>query len=398
MPNKTTETKSTAFQTGAEYQAQVALGKTVSAEGSFESKSGMYAYQPAYNRSIQEDIIYWRNQPADTPGFANKLQEIQAYLRGTGLSKDNTPAGILGYKDLDALGKIGSVAEANGVPFLDLLKDIYSGITVKADVAKYSKQITSALQLIDLTDATNKLSTAYFNAWGVYPTEKQINKFKNDWNNEAKRQMASTTTSNVETGSASNTLKKTKGITSGEGFTIEEQKQFLGEFLAKNYKFTGKEQSGAAKAIYSQIIDTYKNNFLPVPDLKDVIPFIVDIVSTGDVEAAKQKIEAKIQNIRNTAAKFNPGIADTLLNGEDAKPTADAAAKYLGSKLGRTVNIDETIVYKVMNFNDGGKYRTMNTNEINSFVETLPEWSTSPQAMNKYMELAGTLKQSLGLK
>ena len=397
---KMTVPQSTAFQLGEQYIKESKLGSEVAREGSFELKSRNITDPSAYSFFVQDTLIKWRNTTDGvTPGFLNKLDEIQAYLRGTGLSKDTTPRGIMGSKDLAALKDISSVALANGIPFENLLKSIYVGVTSNAKGPQYSKQITSAIQNIDITDATNKLSTSYFNTFGEYPTEQQVNKFKNDWNAEATRQMATTTTTGVSTATGQNSnVNKTKSITTGEGFTMEEQKQFLGQFLAKNYNFTGAEQSGAAKGIYDKVMTTYKNNFLPTPNLKDLIPFIVDVIGTGDVANAQQKIDAKIQSIRNTAAKFNPGIADVLANGEDAKATADAAAKYLSTKLGRTVTTDEPFIYKVMNFNDNGKYRTMNTSEINAYAETLPEWQTSPDATNKYTGIFDNLKQSLGLK
>lgn len=397
---KMTVPQSTAFQLGEQYIKESQLGGEVAREGSFELKSRNITDQSAYSFFVQDTLIKWRNTTAGvTPGFENKLDEIQAYLRGTGLSKDTGNRGIMTQPDLNALKEISSVALANGIPFENLLKSMYAGITSNANAPQYSKQITSAIQNIDITDATNKLSTSYFNTFGEYPTEEQINKFKNDWNAEATRQMASTTTTGVSTAISKNSnVNKTKSITTGEGFTMEEQKQFLGQFLAKNYNFTGAEQSGAAKGIYDKVMATYKNNFLPTPNLKDLIPFIVDVIGTGDVANAQQKIDAKIQSIRNTAAKFNPGIADVLANGEDAKATADAAAKYLSTKLGRTVTTDEPFIYKVMNFNDNGKYRTMNTSEINAYAETLPEWQTSPDATNKYTGIFDNLKQSLGLK
>ena len=398
---KMTVPQSTAFQLGASYTQQSALGAQVAGEGTFETKSKLYTDPYAYSRYIQDNLIKWRNTKTGVAvGFENKLDEIQAYLRAIpNLSKDTGNRGIMTEGDINALKEISGVALANGIPFEDLLKSMYAGITSSANASKYSKQITSAIQNIDITDATNKLSTSYFNTFGEYPTEQQINKFKNDWNAEATRQMASTTTTGVSTATGQNSnLNKTKSITTGEGFTMEEQKQFLGQFLAKNYNFTGAEQSGAAKGIYDKVMATYKNNFLPTPNLKDLIPFIVDVIGTGDVANAQQKIDAKIQSIRNTAAKFNPGIADVLANGEDAKATADAAAKYLSTKLGRTVTTDEPSIYKVMNFNDNGKYRTMNTSEINAYAETLPEWQTSPDATNKYTGIFDNLKQSLGLK
>lgn len=397
---KMTKPQSTAFQLGESYLRESKLGAEVAREGSFELKSRNITDEVAYSIFVQDSLIKWRNTTAGvTPGFNNKLDELQAYLRGTGLSKDTGNRGIMTQGDLNALKEVSSLALANGVPFEDLLKSMYVGITSNANAPQYSKQITSAIQNIDITDATNKLSTSYFNTFGEYPTEQQVNKFKNDWNAEATRQMATTTTTGVSTATGKNSnVNKTKSITTGEGFTMEEQKQFLGQFLAKNYNFTGAEQSGAAKGIYDKVMNTYKNNFLPTPDLKDLIPFIVDVIGTGDVANAQQKIDAKIQSIRNTAAKFNPGIADVLANGEDAKATADAAAKYLSTKLGRTVTTDEPFIYKVMNFNDNGKYRTMNTSEINAYAETLPEWQTSPDATNKYTGIFDNLKQSLGLK
>ena len=64
-----------------------ARAKAVSAEGSFELKSRLYTDPAAYSFYIQDNILGWRYDTNVPEGFKNKLDYIQALLRGTEIGR-----------------------------------------------------------------------------------------------------------------------------------------------------------------------------------------------------------------------------------------------------------------------------------------------------------------------
>ena len=98
----------------------------VQAKDSFETKSQVYTNPAAYSYAIGNYLLNWRNEASPAPGFANKLDYIQALLRGSGASKDTTPRGVIGNDDTKAMQEVSRIALQNGVPFLDTLKELYS--------------------------------------------------------------------------------------------------------------------------------------------------------------------------------------------------------------------------------------------------------------------------------
>jgi len=78
----------------------------VQAKDSFETKSQVYTNPAAYSYAIGNYLLNWRNEASPTPGFANKLDYIQALLRGSGASKDTTPRGVIGNDDTKAMQEV----------------------------------------------------------------------------------------------------------------------------------------------------------------------------------------------------------------------------------------------------------------------------------------------------
>jgi hypothetical protein len=160
---------------------------------------------------------------------------------------------------------------------------------------QFTKQVQSSLQYKDLGDARQSYSDAYFKAWGQFPNADLDKKFQNAWNAKVKSETQPTTTETktekvyiydkkskpvidpktkkqkVDAAGQpifSIKLKDSSGVyrtktivtgtskSMGEGFTAEEQTQFLADFLANNYpdaKFNVDDVGGTAKTIYDTI-------------------------------------------------------------------------------------------------------------------------------------------------
>jgi len=52
-------------------------------------------------------------------------------------------------------------------------------------------------------------------------------------------------------------------------------------------------------------------------------------------------------------------------------------------------------IKKVINFNDGKTTRVMNTSELNTFIEKLPEFQTSDVGRAKYLSIAEAVRNGL---
>ena len=377
---------------GPQYLADSARLAQVQAEGSFELKSQVYANPAAYSFAIGNYIRDWRNEESPVPGFFNKLDYIQALLRGTGLSKDTTPRGIIGNDDTKALQEVSRISLQNGVPFLDTLKELYS--TKSVNTVKFSKSIATSIKLLDDTDAKSQLSNAYFQAYGEFPPENVITEFKNLRNIEAKKQQAKSVTTMTTKGD----VTSTKTTTFDEGFTKEEQQQFLANYLVKNFDVaTSDGLGGQAKSLYDQIVGVHRNNLLTEPDLPAVAGVIKNVLSASDDKVASEILNQYFGQQRRIASTKYLGIQNNLLAGDDvltyAKPMQDALMKTFG----RNVGVDDKLIVSALNFKDDkGNYRPMNDLELNNLVMSDPRFATSPMAIQRGTTLADKLAKELG--
>lgn len=362
-------------------------------EGSFELKSNLYADPTAYAYAIQKDINEWRNSTDHPIGYQNKLDYIQALLRGSGASKDTVPRGIIGTEDAKAMQEVSRIAIQNNVRFLDTLKELYTNKNL-TNTVKFSKSIATSIKLIDDTDAKSQLSNAYFQAYGEFPPENVITEFKNLRNIEAKKQQAKSVTAMTTKGD----ISTTKTTTFDEGFTKEEQQQFLANYLVKNFDVaTSDGLGGQAKALYDQIVGVHRNNLLTEPDLPAVAGVIKNVLSATDDKVATEVLNQYFGQQRRIASTKYLGIQNNLIGGDDVmtyvKPMQDALMKTFG----RNVGVDDKLIVTALNFKDDkGNYRPMNDLELNNLVMSDPRFATSPMAIQRGTSIADKLAKELG--
>lgn len=322
------------------------------------------------------------------PGL-NDLQYLQAVVRKMGLSKGQSNLGDMSLEDYSAIQKVFQTSYLRGNDWDVVLQNDYNS-PYRTGESTFSKDVSTALRLIDKTDAQNILTKAYFQTYNKYPSQKQIEKFALKYNEEAKRQAQVTTTTK-----SGKDVTKSTSVVGNQGFTQEEQDQFLATFLKDNYKITGEEQAGYVKNVISSIKSAYANNLLPEEDMDQIISFAAGLVGTADDTMANQKLDAKLQSIRNVAAKLNPGIADLLTNGQDVSSIVDPIVKNINTTLGTNFTKDDSKIKKIINYNDGKTTRVMNASEINTFIEQMPEFQTSDVGRAKYLSIAEAVRNGL---
>lgn len=390
------------------------------AEGSFELKSRLYSDPAAYSFAINDWVASWRSNTTGVPNgnFKNELDYIQFLLRGSGLSteKGGVSRGILTAKDLAGLKTASQIALANGVGFKDIMLSIYQSKQAAGEGTgpKYSKQIASSLRLLDMGDAQNKLSTSYFNMFGVYPTQENIKAFKDYWNAEAKAQLATTTTSQVvqkgkvtvgkKTGTGTITTSPT--VTTGMGFTEEEQAQTMANYLAKQFNVDPSKMvlGGGIKRVYDGIREIYRNNYLPEPSFESVAPAIKDLLTTPDETSYNTKLEAFQQGVRNKAAKFYPALATELANGQSVKEFADVYGEMIARKWGYSSyeelrdNQEATaLIQSALNFNDSkGNVRLAKIDEVMAMAQKSKNWLNGPEALASFGDLGDKIVAAMG--
>ena len=362
-------------------------------EGSFELKSNLYADKTAYAYAIQDQLNQWKNDTDHPIGYRNKLDYIQALLRGSGASKDTSPRGVIGTDDASAMQEVSRIAIQNNARFLDTLKVLYENKNLNNTV-KFSKNIATAVKLLDLTDAKSQLSNAYYQAYGAFPSQTQIENFQKSWNKEAERQKAKTTTSMTTRGDVTSSLTTTLG----EGFTEQEQQQFLANYLAKNFDVATTENlGGQAKGLYDQIVGVHRNNLLAEPDLPAVANVIKDVLKSSDDTVATQKLNDYFAKQRRVAATQYLGVQNQLLAGDDVMTFISPLQEVLRKSFGRTIANNDKLIVSALNYKDDkGNYRPMNEIELNNLIMNDPRYATSPMAISEAASIGDRLTQKLG--
>jgi len=377
---------------GPQYLSDAAKLAQVQSKDSFETKSQVYTNPAAYSYAIGNYLLNWRNEASPVTGFENKLDYIQALLRGSGASKDTTPRGVIGNDDTKAMQEVSRIALQNGIPFLDTLKELYANKNLNNTV-KFSKNIATSIKLLDLTDAKSQLSNAYYQAFGAFPTQAQIENFQKSWNKEAEKQMAKSITSTTTKGDVSSSMTRTLG----EGFTEQEQQQFLANYLVKNFDVaTSENLGGQAKGLYDQIVGVHRNNLLKEPDLPAVANVIKDVLKSADDKVATQKLNDYFAQQRRVASTQYLGVQNQLLAGDDVITYITPLQEALRKSFGRTVANNDPLIIKALNYKDDkGNYRPMNEIELNDLIMNDPRYATSPMAISQATSLGERLAQRL---
>lgn len=385
---------STQYNQGGDAAARDAAAlAAIRAEGSVYFKA--FSMQPeAFAASAATEFDAMKNTSTYKEGMSDYAY-MQALVRKSGLSKGTGPLNQVDPDDLKAIKDVYQSAYLTGVDWATWLERYAQSPYASASTGpKFSKQVSTALQLIDSTDSESILSKAYYEAFGKMPDTKQIESFKTKYNTEAQRQLAKTTTTGVTSGAGTGSTSGTsKTVTSGQGFTQAEQDQFVADFLKENYKITGEEEGGRVKTIIDDVKRVYRDNLLPEPPIQEIISFAADAIGTGDEATYKQKIDMKLAGVRSAAAKLYPGLAEQLAAGTDIRTVAQPAAQALSTYLGINIAYNDKRLNQVLNYNDGKTVRAMNAAELEKFAQSQPEFDSSPAGRERAMTIADAFEK-----
>jgi len=388
------------------------------------------------------------NMKAGPAGFdGTELDYLQTLLRRGKFSKANTPigGGMIGPGDAAGLDAVIALAYASNKDPLTYLEDYNATLAASGGpkqqdtTTKYTKQVQTALQFKDLGDARQYYSDSYFAAFGKYPPAELDTKFQNSWNaNVTSQNRPTTTTQKTEYApiydkkskpvldKATGTQKKDKfgnlvyakkavnqsgqlqyetkttGISTaqGEGFTGDEQKQFLATFLSENYptaQFNVDDVGGSAKSIYDAIVETHKANFTTPPPFSAVSGLITQMIGTPDEKVQTELFNQYTADIQaNAATRFN-SLGSVLKPGENASKYIAPILANLSSVFEKEITIDSDIAKQVFNFKgEDGKYRMPNEFELSKFIKSRPEYGKTSTAINESINMAQSLKNALG--
>jgi hypothetical protein len=397
-------------------------------------------------KSLQElnRSLNMRPGPA---GFAGtELDYLQTLLRRGGFSKAKTPigGGMIGPGDSAGLDAVIALAYASSKDPLSYLEDYNSTLSAKGPkqqdtTTKYTKQIQTALQFKDLGDARQYYSDAYFAAYGKYPEADLDKKFQDTWNANVVSQNRPTTTegktefapvydkkSKPVMDKATGQQKKDKfgnlvfskisvnqsgqkqyqtvstGTSSaqGQGFTTEEQEQFLATFLAENYPgtdFSKGNVGGAAKNIYDAVVELHKDNYVTPPSFASVSGLISQVIGSADEKVQTELLNQYYSDIQNNSVTRFNSLSSVVKPGENASKYISPVLTNLSNALERDITIDSDIAKEIFNFKgEDGKYRMPNEFELAKFIKSRPEYGKTSAAINDSINLAQSLKNALG--
>lgn len=372
-----------------------AIAARVRAEGSLYTSALATADPTAFSNLAAKELDALRNTPR-SDGFINNLNYLQALLRSTNYSKGTTPLGSFSSQDLAGLKTALTESRANGVEYFTWLEDIASKGLVGQQTSKYSKDISTAINLIDITDATTTYNKAYYQAYGVYPSKQKVTDFMNAFNAKAKNQAvkktATGTSSSKTTGSSSNITTTTSSL----GFTEQEQANFLASYLSQDMQITP-ETGGAVKTLLDGLRTTYRNNGLQEPSFDSMMAVVKRVIGTGDATVAKQKLDEEKQKIRAIAAKLNPGAADILNDGQDLNSITEQYIKTAETLTKKKYDTNSPLIKQMVNFKDDkGIVRAATDWEVLDIIRKSSDWETSSNAISTFGGIADALSRKLG--
>ena len=397
-----------------------------------------FATEPLRKAEMLQNLNRSLNNTASSkPGFKNQFEYLQDLLVKSKLSKNALTAGA-------ALDKVISASislNTDPVTFLEGYTSSLKGKEVKQPdtTTRYTKQIQTALQFKDLGDARQYYSDSYFKAWGFYPSAELDKKFQDSWNAQVKGQDKPTTTKTT-TELAPIYDKKSKpvidpktkqqkvdkfgnpvyskialdqsgqkrytsvvtGVTTsqGEGFTDEEQKSFLAEFLVANNpnaEWKVDNLGGAAKTLYDQVVAFSKANYTKVPDLATIAPLIKEVLSSTDAAVATEYIKQYENTIRKQTSSKYMSIAEYVNAGEDADKYVKPVLETISTALEKNFTVDDPFAASIFNFKDDkGVYRLPNALELNNMIISHPDYGKTARAVNEAVDLTQNLRNKLG--
>jgi hypothetical protein len=372
--------------------------------------------------------------------------EMQNLLRKSGLSKSTTPlgVGVVGVDESSAIEKIILASISSQLLPLDFLKAYNSTVKPKDGpkqpdtTTRYTKQIQTALQFKDLGDARQYYNNAYFTAFGQWPAPELDKKFQDSWNAQVKQQNQPTTTSgktefapiydtkskpvidpktkkqkvdkfgNKEFSSIKTVdgVKQYKTVTTGtstsqgEGFTAEEQTEFLADFLVANFpeeQWNVDDIGGSAKTIYDTIKAYHTGNYDVAPDFATVSPLIKNLLSNPDEKVQNEMYEQYVSEIQAKSGNRFMAIKNSLKPGETANKYVAPVLQTLSAGLETNIGIKDPLAVQVLNFKDeSGEYRLPNEFEMQKIIKNDKRYDSTSTAINTAVNMAQSLKNALG--
>jgi hypothetical protein len=398
-----------------------------------------FANDPLAKAQSYQNLNRALNATAGPAGFKNQFDYISSLLVKTGLTKNSL--GFASALDKVVAASVGT--NTDPFTFLETYQKSLSGSGTKVKqpdtTTRYAKQIQTAMQFKDLGDARQYYNDAYFTAFGQNPSADLDKKFQDAWNKQVRDQDKPTTTKTVtefapiydkkskavidpktkkqkvdkfgnlvfskialdQSGQKRYTSVVTGTTTSGgEGFTPEEQKQFLADFLVANNpntKWSVDDLGGAAKSLYESITAFHKANYTKIPDLTTLSPLINNVLSSTDSKVANEYIKQYETTVRNQTASKYMSIADYVKAGEDASTYVKPLLEVFTTALEKNFTEDDPFVIQALNFKDDkGVYRMPNALELNQMVMNHPDYGKTAKAVNEAVDLTQNLRSKLG--
>jgi hypothetical protein len=400
-------------------------------------KSEMYQN---LNRALNNS----RSAEAAAGGFKNNFDYISSLLVKTGLVKNS-----LGFAS--AMDKVVAASVGMNVDPFTFLENYQKSLAGPKAVkqpdttTRYAKQIQTAMQFKDLGDARQYYSDAYFTAFGKNPSADLDKKFQDAWNMQVRDQEKPTTTKTTTEKApiydkkakplidkATGEQKKDKfgnpiyvdksgkpaiakdkngvyrytdvitgtSTSGGEGFTPEEQQQFLADFLVANNPNTSwnvDNLGGTAKTLYDSIDSFHKANYSKTPDLVTLSTLIKDVLSSTDPKVATELIKQYESGTRKQTASKYMSLAEYVNAGEDADKYVKPMLETLSTALEKNITIDDPFAVSIFNFKDDkGTYRLPNAYELNNLIMNHSDYPKTSRAINEAVDLGQSLRSKLG--
>lgn len=397
-----------------------------------------FATDPLAKAQSYQNLNRALNATAGPTGFKNQFDYISSLLVKTGLTKNSL--GFASALDKVVAASVGT--NTDPFTFLETYQKSLAGdkpVKQPDTTTRYAKQIQTAMQFKDLGDARQYYNDAYFTAFGKNPSADLDKKFQDAWNQQVRDQDAPTTTKTT-TEFAPIYDKKSKPVidpktkkqkvdkfgnlvfskialdqsgqkrytsvvtgntvSKGEGFTPEEQQQFLADFLVSNNPNTEwkvDNLGGTAKSLYDSISAFHKANYTKVPDLVTLAPLINDVLSSTDPKVATELIKQYETGIRKQAGTKYMSLSEYVNAGEDADKYVKPLLEVFTTALEKNFTEDDPFVLQALNFKDEkGVYRMPNALELNQMVMNHPDYGKTAKAVNEAVDLTQNLRSKLG--
>ena len=379
-------------------------------------------YQFAISATRELDLLKDSDVIAKKYGFkGNDFEFMQSTLRSSGKSKGTGPINSTDIKDFAAFRVLLKESYIEGKPWDEVVTNFIKYGEKKPGKKSpynpiYSKDISTALKLIDSTDAENILSDTYFKTFGQYPTADLISKFKSSYSAEVKRQKTTITsesitknvpvlnskgkaTFNKDGSPVMKAIKTSTESTTGRGFTEDEQKDFLAQYIVDTSPkgaFDAATIGGAAKTYYDMLTNVHSANYEDAPNIAELTPVIKSLLQATD-QGVIDEITKKYQtDVRTRVGTKFMGTSEYVKSGGDAKSIIEPILKSLSTTLETNIDQNDKLAIKLLNFQGSdGKFRLPNQYEIDEAVKSDSRFLKTSTSKNEAVNLFQSLKGAL---